>query len=536
MRKGWVGIARYDRGRRVLKRNGHRPLGRMRTTRRPVLCVSLVTLAALAIPGASRTHSVAVAAPRFVASAASIPALSKPSLGTTVPTPTVPTTGVPTPTVPALQVPTVTVPAMPTVPIPSLPLPSTPAAPSVHLPSPVRSSASSSSLGSLHAPTVARALGGSAGSQSEVTPSAYAGAASSASGAGGSAYATDSSAGDGIAAAGSQEASSRDRAQLALSPQAALRRLVLRLRGCLAALPPRQAQALVLRTGIGLPRDFSREEVARLLRVSLQQEGRIEHDAVAGLDNLSHARCAGSRASLQAATHAAVTGALALLRQSTPAAPSATPSAGRSRRASPGARQTAAASPATNSSGRSRSAAIAPPQTGGPVWLLLALITAGLLAAWFIFVRLRPQAAAGLLLFRRRSPDSPRGTLVDSPRGGHGSESALPTAAPPRVDEPDTELDEAATAAAAFLLATTLADTDDLAGAEAAYRRADEAGHASASSNLGVILRGARRSDRRRGRLSAGRSVWRRLGCVQPRRDDGRTRRSVRRRGRLPPR
>ena len=43
---------------------------------------------------------------------------------------------------------------------------------------------------------------------------------------------------------------------------------------------------------------------------------------------------------------------------------------------------------------------------------------------------------------------------------------------------------------AAFDLGVLLEEKKDLAGAEAAYRRADERGHAAAASNLGVLLEG----------------------------------------------
>ncbi len=58
-------------------------------------------------------------------------------------------------------------------------------------------------------------------------------------------------------------------------------------------------------------------------------------------------------------------------------------------------------------------------------------------------------------------------------------------------------------ATAAFELAGALAETDDVEGAESAYRRADQLGHPAAASNLGVLLE-------RRGDLAGAEAAYRR--------------------------
>jgi TPR repeat protein len=55
----------------------------------------------------------------------------------------------------------------------------------------------------------------------------------------------------------------------------------------------------------------------------------------------------------------------------------------------------------------------------------------------------------------------------------------------------------------AFRVGVLCEDQDDLTGAEAAYRRADDRGHAAAPSNLGVLLE-------RRGDLAGAEAAYRR--------------------------
>jgi TPR repeat protein len=58
-------------------------------------------------------------------------------------------------------------------------------------------------------------------------------------------------------------------------------------------------------------------------------------------------------------------------------------------------------------------------------------------------------------------------------------------------------------ATAAFELGWTLAETDDLAGAEAAFLRADRLGHPAGATNLGVLLE-------QRGDLAGAKAAYRR--------------------------
>ena len=66
-----------------------------------------------------------------------------------------------------------------------------------------------------------------------------------------------------------------------------LRRVVSKLKGCLSSLPARQSEVLVLRTGTGLRRSYTRAQVAKILHVTVAQEGRLEHQAVTGLGKAS---------------------------------------------------------------------------------------------------------------------------------------------------------------------------------------------------------------------------------------------------------
>ncbi|HUE28682.1 MAG TPA: hypothetical protein VMP89_18050, partial [Solirubrobacteraceae bacterium] len=86
------------------------------------------------------------------------------------------------------------------------------------------------------------------------------------------------------------------------SSERRLRQLVLRLRGCLAAIPPQQAKALELRTGIGLRRSYGRAEVARKLRVSSAREARIERTAVAALKSAARDGACATKRSARPAT------------------------------------------------------------------------------------------------------------------------------------------------------------------------------------------------------------------------------------------
>ena len=160
--------------------------------------------------------------------------------------------------------------------------------------------------------------------------------------------------------------------------QRKLRRLVSRLKGCLSSLAPRQTEVLVLRTGLGLKHAYTRRQVARILHVSLPQEGNIERQAVAGLNSAAAGgRCTSTPTSVRKAVARTVGLLLALTNQL--ASTGSTPTG-----ASPGTRQRAQHDPqaqgrplqrpaARRPSSRFKSASIAPPEHGGLDWLLLLL-------------------------------------------------------------------------------------------------------------------------------------------------------------------
>jgi peptidoglycan hydrolase-like protein with peptidoglycan-binding domain len=188
-----------------------------------------------------------------------------------------------------------------------------------------------------------------------------------------------------------------------LLPDRRLRRLVSHLKGCLSSLAPRQSNVLVLRTGLGLKHAYSRRQVARILHVTLRQEGRVESQAVAGLQSASAGdRCMSARSSVPNAVARTVS-LLASANQLGPtgntspgAFASAPQSAGKS--SSPRGGGTHPNSGGGGSSNpQVKSASISPEQHGGLDWLLLALLAAAaLMALWVIVARRQahPEAAA----------------------------------------------------------------------------------------------------------------------------------------------
>jgi len=188
-----------------------------------------------------------------------------------------------------------------------------------------------------------------------------------------------------------------------LLPDRRLRRLVSSLKGCLSSLAPRQSNVLVLRTGLGLKHAYSRRQVAAILHLTLQQEGKVERQAVAGLRGAS----AGGRCtSAQSSVPRAVARTVSLLVSTnqlgqtgnTPsgAFTSAPQSAGKSSSAGRGGGQ-----PNSGRGGSSnpqlKSASINPGQHDGLDWLVLALLAAAaLMALWFIVARRQadPETAA----------------------------------------------------------------------------------------------------------------------------------------------
>ena len=188
-----------------------------------------------------------------------------------------------------------------------------------------------------------------------------------------------------------------------LLPDRRLHRLVSHLKGCLSSLAPRQSNVLVLRTGLGLKHAYSRRQVARILHVTLQQEGRVESQAVARLQGASAGgRCMSAQSSVPEAVARTVsllasTNQLGPTGNTTPGAFSSAPqSAAKSSSPSRGGTH-----PNSGGGGSSnpqlKSASISPEQHGGLDWLLLALLAAAaLMALWVIVARRQahPETAA----------------------------------------------------------------------------------------------------------------------------------------------
>lgn len=469
-------------------------------------------------------------------------ALTIPSVSTStvsVPTVSVPAVTVPTVSVPAVTVPTVTTPRLPTptVPTPTIPTVSVPK-PTLPVPTPTVSTptAPRSLVPTVTSPSTSVRVPSGAGFEEAAAPSAA--TTPSASGTGAS--------GDGISpAAISARPAAGDRARHAPSSQGQprprlsqrrLRKLVAQNQGCLSSLTPRQSTVLILRTGIGIKHAYSRQQVAKLLRLTLQQEGRLEQLAVTGLTNAStNGRCANPFASFGSAVHLAARAALSLFAGFTPSPTSTTTRSSGGLQAStahprrPAERPKSSAPPKSATGGTSpriRSAAIASPQHGGIDWPLLALLLAvGATAVWLIFLRQRPQSATGAA----ETPARPRARFLHEGAGAVASavglvalrgavaerrrHAQLPEPARAPVPDPgpqpteslahDDAGDRIAEAIAAFELGGVLAQNDDLAGAEAAFRHADQHGHPSAATNLGVLLE-------RRGDLAGAEAACRR--------------------------
>ena len=250
----------------------------------------------------------------------SIPSVSVPSVSVpkvTVPTTvSVPTVSVPTVTVPKVTVPTVTVPKV-TVPTVTTPPPvHTPTVPTLSVPkkSPLpvhtptapassRPSTQTPSAGS-HSPAAGTGSGSTAASSGVVSAPGGSSGTGSTTGSSGSAGGADRSFAGAFAGDGAGAAIARPpRGQLS---QQYLRRVISKLKGCLSSLPAHQSEILVLRTGTGLRRSYTRAQVARILHVTVAQEGRLEHQAVTGLGKAAvGSTCASPARSLQRAAQLA---------------------------------------------------------------------------------------------------------------------------------------------------------------------------------------------------------------------------------------
>ena len=457
---------------------------------------------ALTVPTIVSVASVTVPTPTISTPSVPTPAVSTPSL----PTPTVPTVSVPKPTPPPAPVPTpgpVHVPAPLPVPTPTV---STPSVPSVSVPAPVRSAPADTGS----APRSQSGSGTGTGSAGPSVPQGSSTPSTShvAGGSSSSGYATapnaQSASYDGSAAGNGP------RGQVRLLTQQELRRLVSRLRGCLASLTARQTQVLVLRSGLGLRHSDTRRQVAAILHVTLRQEGRIERQATSGLTRASaQGRCA-NRVTLLRASLLHTLSLLLPLTFPPPASASARPPVQPATTNHPTAksrhgRVSRATSGQSNSAPNSSS--ITPPDKGGLNLLLLLLgAIAGLVALWLVRSRPRAQLGGGAVAAL------PPGTAGESLE--HVALTALDTRQPERVTTATEGAGSAASRAdgfeasladgiEAFELGGALAARGDMRGAESAYRRADEQGHPFAASNLGVLLE-------QRGDLTSAEAAYRR--------------------------
>jgi TPR repeat protein len=251
----------------------------------------------------------------------------------------------------------------------------------------------------------------------------------------------------------------------------------------------------MLRTGIGLDRGYSRRQVARIVHVSLEREGRIERQATAALTRASkEGRCAGPVAALRTAVLNTLSALLGITRGVPPSGNSAsivaTGGARQMHRHGLGPRPDQGPSTANF-----KSATVAPPHQSGldPLLLALASLSGGLLVLWLRRSRVRSQpelgGVIGLAALRQGKRNrgallapSPEKEIPISPRKGDDA-SAVP---PDGGGRPPTAA--VIGGIAAFELGGALAEKGDMTGAEAAFRRADAEGHPSAASNLGVLL------------------------------------------------
>jgi tetratricopeptide (TPR) repeat protein len=309
---------------------------------------------------------------------------------------------------------------------------------------------------------------------------------------------------------------------------------------------------LVLRTGLGLKHGYTRREVARILHVTLKREGELERQATVALLTASvHSGCGNPVPAIQTAVLRTLNAVLASTPLAGLGSSSGS-SLASSSATTTGRPRAAAARPSGHASGAPgasvsqppapASAAIAPPPEAGVNWLLIVLalvILLGLVALWFTFSRAiegdgaavahrhrlrdyrrtvtgafdpaRFRRAAGVLpaavglvalrnaaatrvpnrraarLDRRGNPDPAPAPFPAHTANGHIDE-------PARERQPNGQIRAPAARASAaagvevFELGAALAEKGDNAGAEAAYRQADEQGHPSAASNLGVML------------------------------------------------
>ncbi len=243
------------------------------------------------------------AVPQVTVPSVTLPSVSTP-VGTTpavtTPSITTPSVSVPTVTTPPVSTPVGTIPSV-TTPSVSVPVATAPTATAPPAPAPARTTASKVSVLAGGTTRSAQSSGATRDPASAV-PGAPAGGPGTASGTG----TIPSAAGSGSSqAAGARPALVRGRSGVARpgSPRARrlaaaretrrLRRLVARLRGCLAGLDDGARRLLTLRAGLHGPAR-SAAATARILRVSARREARLERLALAGLEHSATTGCSGT--------------------------------------------------------------------------------------------------------------------------------------------------------------------------------------------------------------------------------------------------
>jgi TPR repeat protein len=241
------------------------------------------------------------------------------------------------------------------------------------------------------------------------------------------------------------------------------------------------AKVLIFRTGIGLRRRYSRREVARMVRVSVAREGRMERRAVAALAE------AGADGSCPRATRASEPGTLfamledlsstpfsafqgpAPAQQASPTTSVANRSGSRGRRVEPQGRRAVSAATAVLPFG--------PLPHSGSGFPFLILVGVALLAGAAL---LTPYARRAVV----RTGVGPTGDL----------EEALVAY---------RRADELGDPSGVFNLGLLLAERGDVTRALAAFRRADELGDGAGAANHGLLLE-------RRGDLDGALAAYRR--------------------------
>lgn len=266
-----------------------------------------------------------------------------------------------------------------------------------------------------------------------------------------------------------------------------LRRTVLSLRGCLTSITPQYARDLILRTGVGIKRSYSRRRVARMLRVNLRREGQIEREGVlalrtaAGDGFCAASRNAGTKRGLLTETVEASLLAGVLPAPLLTGAPQSggrrTPH--RAARRGPGRARHAVSS---------ASAGLPLPRPGSSSADLL-LLLAALGATALLAVVARQRMLRTNLAPAPRTPQETLAAYRGAPLAGDLIAAAGLRGAVATLRRADERGDPAGAAG----LGVVLEQQGDLDGALEAYRRADERGNIHGTLKLGALL--AQRGD-----------------------------------------